>query len=40
MYLCTRFDTYCAGKNANNALKKNDLTFSLEEVNVSFRCML
>ena len=40
MYLCTRLSKYCAGSQANNTLKKNDLTFNFEEVGVSFQVFL
>lgn len=36
IYLCSRYCAYCAGSNAINTLTKSDLTFSLEEVSVSF----
>ena len=40
VYLCSRLSASCAGPMANNTLKKSDLTFSQEEVSVSFQVFL
>ena len=37
VYLCSRKSGYCAGKHAINTLKKSNLAFKNEAIEVSFR---